>query len=177
MSEHGGPLTVCGVYEEIHLGSQLAESRDERPTVMFYQGKPSGVLFIRVHRMSPETVGQVQKVVDRTLTSQEKILTSLDSQMSSLYDSLLRVRNSVFFAGLCVLVIALVGLFAYIRDEVLRRRSEIAIRIIHGAKVSDVERLLLSDLLKVAVPSVLLGGLVAWRISESLLELFAVKID
>lgn len=176
LSEHGGPLTVCGVYEEIHLGSQLAESRDERPTVMFYQGKPSGVLFIRVHRMSPETVGQVQKVVDRTLTSQEKIVTSLDSQMSSLYDSLLRVRNSVFFAGLCVLVIALVGLFAYIRDEVLRRRSEIAIRIIHGAKVSDVERLLLSDLLKVAVPSVLLGGLVAWRISESLLELFAVKI-
>ena len=176
LSEHGGPLTICGVYEEIHLGSQMAEARDERPTVMFYERKPSWNLFIRVNEMSPETIRRVQEVVDRTLVGREKIVTSLDSHMSGLYDSLLRVRNSVLFAGLCVLVIALIGLLAYIRDEVARRRSEIAVRVIHGATAGSVERLFLTDLLKIALPSVLVGALAAWLAGRSLLELFAVKI-
>lgn len=66
---------------------------------------------------------------------------------------------------------------AYVRDEVSRRRSEIALRMIHGANVMDVQRLFLYDLMKVAFPAVVAGMLVAWRISLSLLELFAVKIE
>lgn len=173
----GGPFTVCGVYEEIHVGSQVAEEYDDRPTVMFYNETPSGNLYIRVRNMSSGTITEVQRVIDGTLSRSDKIVTSLNMQMSGLYDSLLRVRNSVFFAGLCVLVIALVGLLAYIRAEVSRRRSEIAIRIIHGAAVSDVERLFLVDLLKIALPALTIGALCAWKAGESVLELFVVKID
>lgn len=176
LSEHGGPLTVCGVYEEIRIGSQMSEERDERPTVMFYHEVPRWNLYVRVQEMTPEVIREVQRVVSATVTSQEKIVTSLDTQISSLYDSLFRVRNSVLFAGLCVMAIALIGLLAYVRDEVARRRSEIAVRIIHGATVTDVERIFLVDLLRIALPAILLGTLTAWIISRSLLELFAVKI-
>ena len=177
LSEHGGPLTICGVYEEIHIGSQMTEQRDERPTVMFYGDKPIGRLFIRFRQMSPEAMQEAQAVVDRTMTSQDKIVTSLGLEMNSLYVQLLHVRNSVLFAGLCVLIIALIGLMAYIRDEVTRRRSEIAIRIIHGASVADVQRLFLTDLLKIALPAVVVGALLAWKVGENILQLFAVKIE
>ena len=116
-------------------------------------------------------------LVDRTMTSQDKIVTSLGLEMNSLYVQLLHVRNSVLFAGLCVLIIALIGLMAYIRDEVTRRRSEIAIRIIHGASVADVQRLFLTDLLKIALPAVVVGALLAWKVGENILQLFAVKIE
>lgn len=176
ISEHKGPLTICGVYEDIHLGSQLAEDSDERPTVMFYNPKPCYNLFIRLNRISPEAMKTVQEVVSRTMPSQEKYAYSMAVEMGNLYNSILHVRNSIFFIGLCILIIALIGLTAYIRDEISRRRSEIAIRIIHGATAGSVQRLFLKDLLKIAFPATLIGALAAWRISVSLLELFATKI-
>lgn len=178
ITEHKGPLTVCGVYEEIRFGSQIAESADERPSVMFYAPVPNSTnLFIRLRQLSPEGMKAVQKVVEETMPSQDKHAYSLALEMNSLYDGILHVRNSILFTGACILIIALIGLIAYIRDEISRRRAEIAIRIIHGASVANVQRLFLVDLLKIALPAALIGALVAWQASVSLLQLFAVKIE
>ena len=178
ITEHKDPLTVCGVYEEIRFGSQIAESADERPSVMFYAPVPNSTnLFIRLRQLSPEGMKAVQKVVEETMPSQEKHAYSLALEMNALYDGILHVRNSILFTGACILIIALIGLIAYIRDEISRRRAEIAIRIIHGASVTDVQRLFLVDLLKIALPAALIGALIAWQASLSLLQLFAVKIE
>lgn len=178
ITEHQGrPYTICGVYEEIHLGSQVAEDFDDRPTVMFYNTHPNHLLYIRLKEMSPEQIKEIQDIVSRTMPSQEKHVYSLDLEMANQYNMLLHVRNSILFVGLCILVIALIGLIAYIRDEVNRRRSEIAIRIIHGAQVKDVQFLFLKDILKIAIPAVLLGTAFALFASNRLLELFAFKIN
>ena len=177
ISEHRTMATICGVYEDIHLGSQVMESYDERPTVMFYRNKPSSYLYVALNRMSPETMKEVQQVIDRTISSQQLKVYSLSLEMGNLYNGVLHVRNSVLFAGLCILIIALTGLMAYVRDEVSRRRSEIAIRLIHGASMADVQKIFLLDLLKIALPAVVIGALCAWKVGEQLLQLFAVKID
>ena len=178
ITEHKGPLTICGVYEEIHFGSQMAEDADERPSVMFYAPVPySTNLFIRLRQLSPEGMKAVQKVVEETMPDRDKHAYSLALEMNALYDGILHVRNSILFTGACILLIALIGLIAYIRDEISRRHAEIAIRIIHGATVANVQRLFLLDLLKIALPATLIGALIAWRASISLLQLFAVKIE
>lgn len=178
ITEHQGrPYTICGVYEEIHLGSQVAEDFDDRPTVMFYNTHPNHLLYIRLKEMGPEQIKEVQDIVSRTMPSQEKHVYSLDLEMANQYNMLLHVRNSILFVGLCILVIALIGLIAYIRDEVNRRRSEIAIRIIHGAQVKDVQFLFLKDILKIAIPAVLIGTAFALFASNRLLELFEFKIN
>lgn len=176
-ADHGTIAIVCGVYEDIHLGSQVMEEYDERPTVMFYRNKPSSNLYVALNRMSPETMKEVQQVIDRTISSQQLKVYSLSLEMGNLYNGVLHVRNSVLFAGLCILIIALTGLVAYVRDEVSRRRSEIAIRLIHGASMADVQKIFLLDLLKIALPAVVIGALCAWKVGEQLLQLFAVKID
>lgn len=178
ITEHQGrPYTICGVYEEIHLGSQVAEDFDDRPTVMFYNTHPNHLLYIRLKEMGPEQIKEIQNIVSRTMPSQEKQVYSLDLEMANQYNMLLHVRNSILFVGLCILVIALIGLIAYIRDEVNRRRSEIAIRIIHGAQVKDVQLIFLKDILKIAIPAVLIGTAFALFASNRLLELFAFKIN
>lgn len=178
ITEHQGrPYTICGVYEEIHLGSQVAEDFDDRPTVMFYNTHPNHLLYIRLKEMGPEQIKEIQDIVSRTMPSQEKHVYSLDLEMANQYNMLLHVRNSILFVGLCILVIALIGLIAYIRDEVNRRRSEIAIRIIHGAQVKDVQLIFLKDILKIAIPAVLIGTAFALFASNRLLELFAFKIN
>lgn len=178
ITEHQGrPYTICGVYEEIHLGSQVAEDFDDRPTVMFYNTHPNHLLYIRLKEMGPEQIKEIQDIVSRTMPSQEKQVYSLNLEMANQYNMLLHVRNSILFVGLCILVIALIGLIAYIRDEVNRRRSEIAIRIIHGAQVKDVQLIFLKDILKIAIPAVLIGTAFALFASNRLLELFAFKIN
>ena len=177
ITEHRTMATICGVYEDIHLGSQVMESYDERPTVMFYRNKPSSYLYVALNRISPEVMKEVQQVIDRTISSQQLKVYSLSLEMGNLYNAVLHVRNSVLFAGLCILIIALTGLVAYVRDEVSRRRSEIAIRLIHGASMADVQKIFLLDLLKIALPAVVIGALCAWKVGEQLLQLFAVKID
>lgn len=178
ITEHQGrPYTICGVYEEIHLGSQVAEDFDDRPTVMFYNTHPNHLLYIRLKEMGPEQIKDIQDIVSRTMPSQEKQVYSLDLEMANQYNMLLHVRNSILFVGLCILVIALIGLIAYIRDEVNRRRSEIAIRIIHGAQVKDVQLIFLKDILKISIPAVLIGAAFALFASNRLLELFAFKIN
>ena len=178
ITEHQGrPYTICGVYEEIHLGSQVAEDFDDRPTVMFYNTHPNYLLYIRLKEMGPEQIKEIQDIVSRTMPSQEKQVYSLDLEMANQYNMLLHVRNSILFVGLCILVIALIGLIAYIRDEVNRRSSEIAIRIIHGAQVKDVQLIFLKDILKIAIPAVLIGTAFALFASNRLLELFAFKIN
>ena len=177
ITEHRTMATICGVYEDIHLGSQVMEEYDERPTVMFYRNKPSSNLYVALNRMSPEAMKEVQQVIDRTISSQQLKVYSLSLEMGNLYNAVLHVRNSVLFAGLCILIIALTGLVAYVRDEVSRRRSEIAIRLIHGASMADVQKIFLLDLLKIALPAVVIGALCAWKVGEQLLQLFAVKIN
>lgn len=178
ITEHGETtLTLCGVYEDIHLGSQVTENHDDRPTVMFYRNRPSSFLYIRLQQMGAEAIQEVQDVITRTMPSQDKQVYSLNWEMGNQYNMMLHVRNSIFFAGICILIIALIGLIAYLRDEVNRRRAEIAIRTIHGAKLTDVQRLFLKDVLKVALPAVLAGGLATYFISIRLLELFATKIQ
>lgn len=176
-SDRGEQFTVCGVYEEIHLGSQVAEDFDERPTVMFYGKKPNFLLYVRLKDMTPEAFREVQDVVNRTMPSQDKQVYSLNMEMQNLYTMLLHVRNSVLFTGLCILFIALIGLTAYLRDEVNRRRAELAIRIIHGASIKSIQQLFLRSLLRTALPAILIGTLIAVILSQKLLELFAVKIE
>lgn len=180
ITEHslqGEQFTICGVYEEIHLGSQLAENADERASVMFYGKHPNHLLYIRLKEMGAEQIKEIQELVNRTMPSQDKQVYSLNMEMQNLYTMLLHVRNSVLFTGLCILFIALIGLTAYLRDEVNRRRAEIAIRIIHGASVKSIQLLFLRSLLRTALPAVLIGTLIAVILSQKLLELFAVKIE
>lgn len=120
---------------------------------------------------------EIQRVITETMPSQDKKVYSLNMDMENLYNGFLHIRNSVLFAGICILLIALIGLTAYVRDEVNRRRSEITIRMIHGAGIGNVERLFLGDLLKTALPAILTGSMVAYLLSRQMLELFATKID
>ena len=75
------------------------------------------------------------------------------------------------------LSIALFGLFGYSADEVNRRSKEMAVRKVNGAGMGDVIRLFLNDIMRVAVPSVLLGDVLSWLIARQWLTSFSQKAN
>ena len=54
----------------------------------------------------------------------------------------------------------------YTNDEVRRRSKEIAIRKINGAEVNTILQMLCRDVTIIALPSVIVGTLVSWHISD-----------
>ena len=82
-------------------------------------------------------------------------------------------RNIVWVTTLCIVLIVLMGLIGYVSDETERRSKEIAIRKVNGAGAGDILRLLSTDILKVAVLSVLLGVVLSWYVSGVWMQQFA----
>ena len=85
-------------------------------------------------------------------------------------------RVGTLATGITALVIALMGLIGYTNDEVNRRRKEIAIRKVNGATARDIFRMLVADVLRLAIPAVVIGLVVAWLIAREWLQLFADRI-
>lgn len=96
VTEHKGTLTICGVYENISLGSQFAEDYDERPTVMFYSPSPSYILYIRLNKLDAGKLKEMQEIVSQTMPSQTPPVYSLAMEIGNIYNPVLHVRNSVF---------------------------------------------------------------------------------
>ena len=93
------------------------------------------------------------------------------------YASVNSFRMGTVITGITALIIALMGLIGYTNDEVNRRRKEIAIRKVNGATDKDIYRMLTIDLMKVSLPTVVLGAIVAWIIAGKWLQLFADRIN
>ena len=170
------PLTIVGVYKDFQVGS-LHSNRDRRPTVTV-SGLVNGGnhIYVRLRNMGSDNIARVQDTVNGTMTSNPPTVYMLGLEVGNLYGQLRNIRNSVLFAGLCILLISLGGLVAYVRDEVARRRYEIAVRSILGASMGSIQRLFQRHLLWVAVPGTVIGCLLAWRVGDVILEMFAVKI-
>ena len=95
--------------------------------------------------------------------------------MTQLYTDALRFRTTVMIGGVVALIIALIGLIGYLAGEMARRQKEIAIRKVNGAHIIDVLQLFIRDILRVALPAVVVGAVGGWYVSGLWLEQFSEK--
>lgn len=168
-------FTICGVYEDVRLG--IIGAQDLRPTVMFYNDKPSTNLVIKFHHETPEAIKEVSDLLATLLPDKNIEVYSYTGEMKNKYSDSANFRDSVMIAGISTLIICLIGLLGYTNDEMNRRKKETAIRKVNGATTFDIERLFLKDIGYMAFPSITLGGMIAFFIGRSWLEKFADKAE
>ncbi|MDB8885448.1 ABC transporter permease [Parabacteroides merdae] len=166
--------TICGVYENYIMGSLI--DMDARPSVLFYRQRPSAHLLVKFHRMTPDAVGKVNERLKELMPDQEPKLTVYSVQMVDLYSSSRKFRDEVMIGGLITLIISLIGLIGYTNDEVNRRRKELAIRKVNGATMKDILRIFLKDVLRIALPAILLGCGISYFVAEHWQQQFVEKI-
>ena len=75
------------------------------------------------------------------------------------------------------LLIALLGLIGFIRDESLRRSKEMAVRKINGATTQDILGVFATDILKLSLVMALLADIAAFFVARKWLEQFAEKVS
>ena len=169
-------FTIVGIYAKFRPNTALDD--DDRPTMMFYSDPYGGYisyLLVKFHDLTADNMQAVQRRLARLYPGKTVIVDSYKRQLDTWYDGVKNFRSAVIIAGLCALLIALLGLIGYINDEMQRRSKEIAIRKVNGASTASVLRLMLRGVLVAAVPASIVGAAAAGWVAGKWLEDFSVK--
>lgn len=177
VSEHSqsstATYTICGVYDNIRVGS--ISMPDDRASVMFYSKEARSNILLKFHNLTSDNMKEAELLIQKLNPDNEIYLTSYKSTMQTIYQPQYNFREAVLIGGIVTLVIALLGLIGYTNDEVVRRQKEIAIRKVNGAEVKDILHLFIKDILRIAVPSLVVSGFGALIVARKWLEQFSDK--
>ena len=171
-------LTVCGVCKNIRWGDVEVDGdmMKDFPVLYFYNPKKAFFMLVKFNELKDESLAELQQKVQSMYPNNKVIVKSYASELANQYSSQLNFRNGILVAGIVTMIIALFGLVGYTSDEVNRRRKEIAIRKVNGAKVKDILRIFLKNIMKIALPCIIVGDIGAWLIARQWLMSFSEKI-
>ena len=172
-------FTVCGVCKNVRWGDvgTSGDRMNDFPVLYFYSLKRSFYILVKFNELKDESLAELQSNVQAMYPNNKVIVKSYASELANQYSSQLKFRNGILVAGIVTMIIALFGLVGYTSDEVNRRRKEIAIRKVNGAKVKDILRIFLKGIMKIALPCIIVGDIVAWLIARQWLMSFSEKIS
>ena len=172
-------FTVCGVCKNVRWGDvrTSGDMMNGFPLLYFYSLKRSFYILVKFNELKEESLAELQTKVQSMYPNNQVIVKSYASELANQYSSQLKFRNGILVAGIVTMIIALFGLVGYTSDEVNRRRKEIAIRKVNGAKVKDILRIFLKNIMKIALPCIIVGDIGAWLIARQWLMSFSEKIS
>lgn len=167
------PLTIKAVVKDFTLGTLVGT--DERPAMMICGNIYANYILIKFNAMRPEHLLAVQQVCDKLYPAAELNVKRYADELSDQYSQTQHTRDLILIGCLASLLITLIGLIGYVRDEVQRRSRELAIRKVMGAGVKELQMLFFRGIALIAVPSVVFGVLLGWWLSAMLMQQFADK--
>lgn len=167
---------IVGVVGNMRRGGYENENTDTRAAVIFPSQEIMDRLYIRFNELTPENMKSVQRLIDNIAGGHHSFLMPYRDTVIRLREPIRRFGTSVMVVGLAILIIALIGLVGYVADEVNRRAKEIAIRKVNGTSASAIVKLFCSDILRVALPSLILGGIAAAVIGRRWLSQFTDRV-
>ncbi len=173
-------FTISGVYRDIRINDLV--DPDTRPSVRFYGSLDDGksympyVVFRTNAKLDEAAMQKVTEAIATALDGKQVQILSWSDQMRSAYDDSRKMRNTIFIGAIFALMIAILGLVGFIRDESNRRSKEMAIRKINGATARDVLRIFAWDVLKLSLVMAVLAGIGTFFVAHKWLEQFAERV-
>ncbi|MCD8030320.1 MAG: ABC transporter permease [Bacteroides sp.] len=165
--------TIVGVMKDFSFHGAYAPMQ---PVLFNADDTYQGQYTVRLKEPFDDNLRALNREMKEMFPQNDIVFRSLRKELDERYGSVRRFRDSVIIASLSIFLIALMGLFGYINEEIRRRSKEIAIRKVNGAEAKDILTLLSSNIFWTAFISVSLGAVAAYFIGQKWLEQFADKI-
>ena len=172
-----GYFTISGVYKSYLIGN--LQGVDERPSALFYGeiGSMSSWMPHILFKVRPDALENVRGALNEALPDKEINIVSYEEEMRAAYADSKKMRNTMALGAVFSLLIALLGLIGFIKDESLRRSKEMAVRKINGATTSDILSVFASDILKLSTVMAVIACIAAYFVAHKWLEQFAEKVS
>ena len=170
------PYTISGVYKSYLIGNLVRV--DPRPGVLFRAeiGSSSWMPHI-LFKVDPKALPKVQNALTQALEGREINIISYEEQMRAAYDDSKKMRNTMALGAVFSLLIALLGLIGFIKDESLRRSKEMAVRKINGATTRDILSVFAKDIMILSAVMAVIACIAAYFVAHKWLEQFAEKVS
>ena len=170
-------FTISGVYKSYLIGNLTGV--DPRPSALFYGeiGSMSSWMPHTFFKVRPEALPKVRQALEQALEGREINILSYEEQMRAAYADSKKMRNTMAIGAVFSLLIALLGLIGFIRDESLRRSKEMAVRKINGATTRDILSVFAVDILKLSGVMAVIACIGAFFVARKWLEQFAEKVS
>ena len=172
-------FTISGVYKSYLIGNLTGV--DSRPSALFY-GEIGSMSSWMPHvlfklRDSSTSLGMTKEALEKALEGREINILSYEEQMRAAYADSKKMRNTMALGAVFSLLIALLGLIGFIRDESLRRSKEMAVRKINGATTQDILGVFANDIMKLSAVMAVIACVAAFFVAHKWLEQFAEKVS
>ena len=170
-------FTISGVYKNYLIGSLTGV--DERPSALFYGeiGSMSSWMPHVLFKVQPASLVKVKEALEKALEGREINIVSYEEEMRAAYADSKKMRNTMALGAVFSLLIALLGLIGFIKDESLRRSKEMAVRKINGATTRDILSVFAKDIMKLSAVMAVIACIVAFFVARRWLEQFAEKVS
>ena len=170
-------FTISGVYRSYIIGNLTGV--DPRPSALFYGkiGSMSSWMPHVLFKVQNASMAKVKEALEQALEGREINIVSYEEQMRAAYDDSRKMRGTMAIGSVFSLLIALLGLIGFIKDESLRRSKEMAVRKINGATTRDILGVFASDILKLSGVMAIIACIGAFFVARKWLEQFAEKVS
>ena len=172
-----GYYTISGVYKSYLIGN--LQGVDERPSVLFYGEIGSEKVYMphTFFKVRPDALDKVRGALKEALPDKDINIVSYTEEMRAAYADSKKMRNTMALGAVFSLLIALLGLIGFIRDESLRRSKEMAVRKINGATTKDILSVFAKDIMKLSAVMAVIACVAAFFVAHKWLEQFAEKVS
>jgi putative ABC transport system permease protein len=174
VKNYAGVFTIIGVVDDFHFQSVKQEIR---PLSMFIQ--PSNNI-ISVKLSTTDMAGAIESVSatwKKFSPNQPVRFEFLDDRYARGYDDVRRFGLIVKIFATLAITVACLGLFALSAFMIEQRGKELSIRMILGAPVTHIFRLLSQNFVMLVTISFMIATPVAWFMMNQWLQDYAYKID
>jgi putative ABC transport system permease protein len=166
--------TVIGVVEDFNF-QKLTEP--VRPLAMRLSNSPS-ITSIKINSQNvASTLNQIQTVWEDVAPNQPFVYEFMDQSFSKMYEGVKRIRNILTSFAVLAIIIACLGLFGLSVFMIEQRSKEISVRLVLGAKVNQVVRMLSFNFMKPIILSLFIATPIAWFMMSEWLNDYEYKVD
>lgn len=167
-------FTVIGVVEDFNFESM----KGEIGPLAFVRGGWGSIAAVKVKTEDMAgMITQVASVWDRVMPHQPIRYTFLDESYARMYDDVQRMGRIFASFAVLAIVVACLGLFALSAFMVEQRNKEISIRLVLGASVNSIFRLLTQNFVMLVLISFVVAAPLAWYLMQEWLKDYAYRID
>jgi putative ABC transport system permease protein len=167
--------TITGVYKSYLIGN--LQGVDPRPSVMFPGEIGKDYMPHILFKVNPASLPALRAALEQALEGREIEIISYEEQMRAAYADSKKMRNTMALGAVFSLLIALLGLIGFIRDESLRRSKEMAVRKINGATTRDILGVFAKNILALSSVMAVIACVAAYFVAHKWLEQFAEKVS
>ena len=168
-------VRITGILKDFTINGFFSE---QQPFIMYYHPYPlKGQMVMKLKEPFEENLNRLNEDMAEAFPAGHIEFKSMERMNEELYKDVKVFRDMTLLAAIAVIMITVMGLVGFVKDEINRRSKEIAIRKVNGAETADILRLMSGDILKVALPAVAIGTAIAAWAGDIWLNIFTVRVD